>query len=196
MYMCRQVVRVRRGRLLYEDLFFFFFNDTATTEIYTLFLHDALPIYADGLVVFDGHLNHGAEIVVGLAADVGVAGIDPVLGQGASAVGVFLQKDVTVVVEVADDGDRDAELAQGIDDPGHRGGSLFGVHGDADQFRTGAGQRHHLVDGTGDVHRIGVGHGLHHDRMIAPDLDTSDVDYHRFAAGFHSHWFPPLETQF
>ena len=25
-------------------LFFFFFNDTATTEIYTLSLHDALPI--------------------------------------------------------------------------------------------------------------------------------------------------------
>src|SRR5277367_7166086 len=25
--------------------YFFFFNDTATTEIYTLSLHDALPIY-------------------------------------------------------------------------------------------------------------------------------------------------------
>src|SRR5574341_2253762 len=28
----------------YWRLFFFFFNDTATTEIYTLSLHDALPI--------------------------------------------------------------------------------------------------------------------------------------------------------
>src|SRR2546430_4341190 len=28
-------------------LFFFFFNDTATTEIYTLSLHDALPISGD-----------------------------------------------------------------------------------------------------------------------------------------------------
>src|SRR5256885_14912291 len=27
---------------------FFFFNDTATTEIYTLSLHDALPIYIAG----------------------------------------------------------------------------------------------------------------------------------------------------
>src|SRR2546427_5945709 len=27
---------------------FFFFNDTATTEIYTLSLHDALPIYRRG----------------------------------------------------------------------------------------------------------------------------------------------------
>src|SRR5215475_1089173 len=30
-------------------LFFFFFNDTATTEIYTLSLHDALPIYLAGI---------------------------------------------------------------------------------------------------------------------------------------------------
>src|SRR5216684_8768445 len=28
--------------------FFFFFNDTATTEIYTLSLHDALPIRTSG----------------------------------------------------------------------------------------------------------------------------------------------------
>src|SRR6202163_3509718 len=29
-----------------KRLFHFFFNDTATTEIYTLSLHDALPIWA------------------------------------------------------------------------------------------------------------------------------------------------------
>src|SRR2546430_11427582 len=29
-----------------SNCFFFFFNDTATTEIYTLSLHDALPILA------------------------------------------------------------------------------------------------------------------------------------------------------
>src|SRR5258708_30025985 len=28
------------------SFFFFFFNDTATTEIYTLSLHDALPIFS------------------------------------------------------------------------------------------------------------------------------------------------------
>ena len=32
-------------------LCFFFFNDTATTEIYTLSLHDALPISAAAAVV-------------------------------------------------------------------------------------------------------------------------------------------------
>src|ERR1017187_11043706 len=34
-----------RPRVGASHLFFFFFNDTATTEIYTLSLHDALPIY-------------------------------------------------------------------------------------------------------------------------------------------------------
>src|SRR3989442_3762226 len=34
-------------RAVYCLLFFFFFNDTATTEIYTLSLHDALPIYPE-----------------------------------------------------------------------------------------------------------------------------------------------------
>src|SRR5689334_25255498 len=29
---------------LFTSIYFFFFNDTATTEIYTLSLHDALPI--------------------------------------------------------------------------------------------------------------------------------------------------------
>src|SRR5258708_15503406 len=31
--------------MLHSFCSFFFFNDTATTEIYTLSLHDALPIY-------------------------------------------------------------------------------------------------------------------------------------------------------
>src|SRR2546427_13307733 len=35
--------------LVYLYSFFFFFNDTATTEIYTLSLHDALPIWLRSL---------------------------------------------------------------------------------------------------------------------------------------------------
>ena len=34
--------------------FSFFFNDTATTEIYTLSLHDALPIYVFYVTDTDG----------------------------------------------------------------------------------------------------------------------------------------------
>src|SRR5690606_41953928 len=38
--------------LLVFSFFFFFFNDTATTEIYTLSLHDALPISCKPLPSF------------------------------------------------------------------------------------------------------------------------------------------------
>src|SRR2546425_8177479 len=34
--------------VVHLSFLFFFFNDTATTEIYTLSLHDALPIYVLG----------------------------------------------------------------------------------------------------------------------------------------------------
>src|SRR2546429_7504807 len=37
---------------------FFFFNDTATTEIYTLSLHDALPICGPQQVAAEGDAEH------------------------------------------------------------------------------------------------------------------------------------------
>src|SRR5258707_11767704 len=40
--LCSLFLAQKRGPL--SLFFFFFFNDTATTEIYTLSLHDALPI--------------------------------------------------------------------------------------------------------------------------------------------------------
>src|SRR5256885_16690586 len=40
---------------------FFFFNDTATTEIYTLSLHDALPIYTTT------GANHPAQVAAAVA---------------------------------------------------------------------------------------------------------------------------------
>src|SRR5258708_10358288 len=48
-----------------RSFYFFFFNDTATTEIYTLSLHDALPIFIRCLQIFRQHarLAHGAHEV-------------------------------------------------------------------------------------------------------------------------------------
>src|SRR2546430_5577318 len=50
--------------MLRAGSFFFFFNDTATTEIYTLSLHDALPICRAPRIQLrrkDGHVRqHGA----------------------------------------------------------------------------------------------------------------------------------------
>src|SRR3989442_7415460 len=36
----------------FSVVIFFFFNDTATTEIYTLSLHDALPIYGKKILYY------------------------------------------------------------------------------------------------------------------------------------------------
>src|SRR3712207_7088521 len=51
-----------------DVLFFFFFNDTATTEIYTLSLHDALPIsaFAPEAGMVCASLRHGGEELLGL----------------------------------------------------------------------------------------------------------------------------------
>src|SRR3712207_8311694 len=59
--------------------YFFFFNDTATTEIYTLSLHDALPISGDPQSGLLGDLSRAAHTVVGdhprwIAADTGSRG--------------------------------------------------------------------------------------------------------------------------
>src|SRR3712207_9103765 len=50
-------------RVIFFFLCVFFFNDTATTEIYTLSLHDALPIFVE-----EGagqHLGQAAEAGLG-----------------------------------------------------------------------------------------------------------------------------------
>src|SRR2546430_7434177 len=43
-------------------MFFFFFNDTATTEIYTLSLHDALPISSSGNLIADPVTHQVADL--------------------------------------------------------------------------------------------------------------------------------------
>src|SRR5258708_39715063 len=51
-------------QLIYLVALFFFFNDTATTEIYTLSLHDALPIWFNSSLCRQP--SHEFEIVCGL----------------------------------------------------------------------------------------------------------------------------------
>src|SRR5260370_22814348 len=46
-----------------SSLVFFFFNDTATTEIYTLSLHDALPICQTDWAVLCSHERRSAILV-------------------------------------------------------------------------------------------------------------------------------------
>src|SRR2546427_11011112 len=64
-----QYITVYRSQITYNKSIPFFFNDTATTEIYTLSLHDALPIW-------EGAVRHGVYIGRGtdLPAEVGLRG--------------------------------------------------------------------------------------------------------------------------
>src|SRR5208282_6923970 len=72
--------------------FFFFFNDTATTEIYTLSLHDALPIYSsprDLLAWLEWHLDRfsnerAAERLIDHAAYLWRDGLNAVFGMDES----------------------------------------------------------------------------------------------------------------
>src|SRR3712207_7539202 len=53
---------------MYMIVLVFFFNDTATTEIYTLSLHDALPIWVQRGVhrgVDGGHVGEGLDVQLG-----------------------------------------------------------------------------------------------------------------------------------
>src|SRR2546426_226428 len=56
---------------------FFFFNDTATTEIYTLSLHDALPICAVETVAVALEVPRGAVVDVLLARGFHVFALNP-----------------------------------------------------------------------------------------------------------------------
>src|SRR5258708_10084651 len=76
--MCPSLVSSRVRRVSRPSSPFFFFNDTATTEIYTLSLHDALPIRHNhqlSLVLF--HLANYADLL----SQVGDRTAEEVLGQ-------------------------------------------------------------------------------------------------------------------
>src|SRR2546425_3486051 len=105
--------------LLVFLLVFFFFNDTATTEIYTLSLHDALPICGAGLgavVALALHLSGpwalplaafgGALVALALVFRMGLVGgaeLDPrVLLLGGVAVGAFCGAVTTAIVSLAE----------------------------------------------------------------------------------------------
>src|SRR5215211_2230931 len=94
---------------------FFFFNDTATTEIYTLSLHDALPIYRhllEALVALGGGGVPVGDLVGG--GEVDVVAED---GQQRSGVQVLAAHDVDLDADDDTDGD-DERPRQETEDQG------------------------------------------------------------------------------
>ena len=103
-------------------------------------LVERAPVDADahGLVVGDGDFDHRLKILIVMLAGPDVAGIDAILGQRSSALGILFQQDVTVIVKVSDDGNGNSALAQPFDDMRNRGRGLASVDGDAHKLRAGA----------------------------------------------------------
>src|SRR5258705_13990552 len=121
--------------LLSVELFspyFFFFNDTATTEIYTLSLHDALPIFqvdALGVLAYsvgDDRIElagvvHGASgrqmAPVGeIRAEHGVAGLEQGEVDGHVGLGARVGLDVDVLGAEELLGARDRQVLDDADD--------------------------------------------------------------------------------
>src|SRR3989442_3110294 len=82
-------------------LMFFFFNDTATTEIYSLSLHDALPILPKALLVAESVAVRGVTPVPVSDTDCGLPGASSVMVTVAARPPVAAGADATVKGQLA-----------------------------------------------------------------------------------------------
>jgi hypothetical protein len=160
------------------------------------FLHDQLLIEraaidadADRFAVVDGDFADGGELFVAARAFADVAGIDAVFVEGFGAFGIFREKDVAVVVEVADERRVAASVEDAALDFGNGGGGFGNVDGDADEFGAGLSEFEILLGGGSGVGGVRVGHGLDDDGRAAADLDFANLYADRFVTlrdcGFH-----------
>ena len=131
---------------------------------------------ADRFLVLDRALDHDLKVVVVFLADGGVAGIDAVLRQRTGRGGEFLEQEMAVVMEVADDGHVDAALFKPLDDVGNGGCGVFIVDRHTHDFRAGQGQGFDLLDGARNIRGVGIGHRLHDDRDFPAHPNLPDFD--------------------
>ena len=85
-------------------------------------------------------------------------------------------------MEVADDRHLYALLIELINDGRDGGGCFFVVDRDSHQLGPGPGQRRDLLDGGGNISRVGVGHRLHHNWCIAADSHAANRAGNGFSA--------------
>ena len=138
------------------------------------------------LAVVHGHPHDGLEVLVP-PGGAHVAGVDAVLGEGPGSLGIPGEEDVTVVVEVPDNGCVDSFVGQAGHDLRDRLRRFLVIHGDPDQLAPGQGQGLDLVYGCDNVGCVGVGHGLDHHRVRAPDSHATHGDFHGLSATHHAH---------
>ena len=130
------------------------------------------------LTVINRHLHDRLEVLIAVLAP-HIPWIDSVLREERGCLWMRSEQLMAVVVEVAHDRRRKAIICQALHDLRDRRCSCVIVDGDTHKLTAGARQMRHLRCGTSGVSGIGVGHGLHHDRMRRTDEHAANRDARR-----------------
>ena len=90
-------------------------------------------------------------------------------------------------MEVADDRCRSTGGAYATHDAGNRRRGRLVVDGDADDLRTGSGQRQHLVGGCVRIRGVRVRHRLHDNREPGSDWNETNPRAGRLTSRSEAH---------
>ena len=133
------------------------------------------PVHSDPhrFLVFHRDLYHPAEILVVTLSRADVAWIDAVFGERSCALRILGEQNMPVVVKVTDNRNPHSAVLQTADDFRNRPRGLMCVDRDAHQLGARRGQPRDLIRGRPGIGRIGVGHGLDHDRGPIPDKHSA-----------------------
>lgn len=72
---------------------------------------------------------------------------------------------MTIVVKIADKGYVETPVGEALSNLRNRLGRVVIIDRNPNELRTGLKQVRHLICRSGSVSRVGIGHGLHHDRV-------------------------------
>jgi len=100
----------------------------------------AVDADADRFAVVHGYFADGGELFIAALACADIAGIDAVFVECFSAIGIFGEENVAVVMEVADDGDVTAGGEKAVFDFGNGGCGFGDIDSPANDFRAGFGE--------------------------------------------------------
>ncbi len=146
----------------------------------------AIDADAHGLAIVTSYAANRGELLIAAFAGANIAWIDAVFVQSTGTFGVFREQDVTVVVKIADQRRFAPGLEHALLDFGHGRGGFRHVHGDADHFRTGAGEFEALANGGVHIRRVRIGHRLNDDGCASADSHAAHLHSMRLASMRHT----------
>jgi hypothetical protein len=150
----------------------------------------AIDADAHGFCVVTSDSADGGELLVAAFAGTDVAGIDAIFVEGASAIRIFGEQHVAVVVKIADERGVASGVQHALLDFGDGRGGFGNVDGDAHHLRSGRSELHTLLRGGGDIGGVGIGHGLNDDRRAAAHVHAANLHGIRLVSVGHHYSLP------